>query len=61
MKSKKNKSKDIADKITRAEAMKKIGLYGKYAALTALGTYIILDPQKAQAQSPGLEDPGFEF
>ena len=27
--------------ITRKEAIKKIGNYGKYAALTALGTYII--------------------
>ena len=38
--------------ITRKEAIKKIGNYGKYAALTALGTYMILNPQKAQAQSP---------
>ena len=27
--------------ITRKEAIKKIGNYGKYAALTALGTYMI--------------------
>ncbi len=45
--------------ITRKEAVKKIGSYGKYAALTALGTYMILNPQKAQAQSP--EDPGSGF
>ncbi|WP_288956412.1 hypothetical protein [uncultured Polaribacter sp.] len=45
--------------ITRKEAIKKIGNYGKYAALTALGTYMILNPQKAQAQSP--EDPGSGF
>ena len=45
--------------ITRKEAIKKIGNYGKYAALTALGTYMILNPQKAQAQSP--EDPGTGF
>ena len=46
--------------ITRKEAIKKIGNYGKYAALTALGTYMILDPQKAQAQSPkGI--PGDDF
>jgi hypothetical protein len=37
----------------------KIGNYGKYAALTALGTYLILNPQKAQAASP--EDPGSDF
>ncbi|SDT96645.1 hypothetical protein SAMN04487762_0963 [Polaribacter sp. Hel1_33_78] len=45
--------------INRKEAIKKIGNYGKYAALTALGTYLILNPQKAQAQSP--EDPGTGF
>ncbi len=45
--------------ITRKEAVKKIGTYGKYAALTALGTYLVLNPQKAQAQSP--EDPGTGF
>ena len=33
--------------------------YGKYAALTALGTYMVLNPQKAQAQSP--EEPGTGF
>lgn len=37
--------------ITRKEAISKIGNYGKYAALTALGTYMILNPQKAQASS----------
>ena len=45
--------------ITRKDALKKIGSYGKYAALTALGTYMILNPQKAQAASP--EDPGSGF
>lgn len=45
--------------ITRKDAMKKIGNYGKYAALTALGTYMILNPQKAQASSP--EAPGTSF
>lgn len=38
--------------ITRKEALKKIGNYGKYTALTALGTYMILSPKKAQAASP---------
>ncbi|MEE4001317.1 hypothetical protein V1T75_13315 [Tenacibaculum sp. FZY0031] len=47
------------NEITRKEAIKKIGNYGKYAALTALGTYMILNPKKAQAQSP--EDPGQDF
>lgn len=45
--------------ISRKEALKKIGNYGKYAALTALGTYMILNPQKSQAQSP--EAPGTGF
>ena len=45
--------------ITRKEAIKKIGNYGKYAALTALGTYMILNPKKAQAASP--EAPGTGF
>lgn len=45
--------------ISRKDAVKKIGKYGKYAALTALGTYMILNPQKAQAQSPA--DPGTGF
>lgn len=45
--------------ITRKEALKKIGDYGKYTALTALGTYILLHPKKAQADSP--EDPGTDF
>ncbi|MFK8058825.1 MAG: hypothetical protein AB8B78_01925 [Polaribacter sp.] len=45
--------------ISRKDALKKISSYGKYAALTALGTYLILNPQKAQAQSP--EAPGTGF
>ena len=40
--------------------LKKIGNYGKYAALTALGTYLILNPQKAQANSVP-SDPGAGF
>ena len=48
--------------ISRKDAIKKIGNYGKYAALTALGTYMILNPQKAQAQSPSDPlDPGTGF
>ena len=42
---------EVADKITRKAAVKKIGNYGKYAALTALGSYMILSPQKTQAAS----------
>jgi hypothetical protein len=48
-----------SQEITRKEAIQKIGNYSKYAALTALGTYLILSPQKAQAQSP--ETPGTGF
>lgn len=36
-------------KITRKEALKKMG---KYAAFTAIGTFLILNPKTAQAQSP---------
>ncbi len=49
----------IHQNINRKEAIKKIGDYGKYAALTALGTYMILNPKQAQAQSPS--DPGSAF
>lgn len=45
--------------ITRKEALKKLGTYSKYTALTALGTFIVLNPKKAQAASP--EQPGDEF
>lgn len=41
------------NKINRKEALKKIGKYGKYTALTAIGTFIILHPKKAQASSVG--------
>jgi hypothetical protein len=39
--------------ISRKEAIKKMG---KYAALTAVGTLIVLNPKQAQASSP--PDPG---
>ena len=45
--------------ISRKDALKKIRNYGKYTALTAIGTYLILNPQKAQAGSPS--DPGTGF
>ena len=45
--------------ITRKEAIKKIGNYGKYAALTAIGTYLILSPKSAQAASPAAPGTGF--
>ena len=46
-------SKKSNKNITRKEALKKMG---RYAALTSLGTFMILNPKKAQAQSP--PDPG---
>ena len=56
------KDNKIQDKeqISRKEALSKIGNYGKYAALTALGTYMILNPQKAQASSAP-DTPGGGF
>ena len=42
------------EKISRKKALSKMG---KYASLPALGTFMILDPKKAQAQSP--PDPGW--
>jgi hypothetical protein len=41
------------NQITRKEALKKMG---KYAAMTAVGTFLILSPKKAHATSP--PDPG---
>ena len=55
----KNQTENKHQEISRKDALKKIGDYGKYAALTALGTYILLNPKKAQAASP--EDPGGGF
>ncbi len=49
-----------AQDISRKDAIKKIGNYVKYAALTALGTYLILNPQKAQAASAP-SNPGTGF
>ena len=42
------KKKENKDLINRKEAIKKMG---RYAGLTALGTFMILSPKKAQAQS----------
>ena len=44
-----NKTMEKPEEITRKEAIKKMG---KYAALTALGTFMILTPKSAQASSP---------
>jgi len=51
LENKETPSKDI----TRKDALKKMG---SYAAFAALGTMIMLNPQKAQAQS-GPPNPGF--
>ena len=55
------KSTKNTEDISRKDALKKLGSYGKYAALTALGTYMILNPQKAQAQSITPVGPGTGF
>ena len=44
-------------KINRKEALKKMG---KYAGLTALGTFMLLNPKKAQANSPIAPGQGWE-
>ena len=59
MRTQNNNRSNKKEKITRKEALHKIGDYGKYAVLTALGTYIILNPKRAQAASP--EPPGEGF
>ena len=46
--------KENKDEITRGEAIKKMG---RYAGFAALGTFMILNPQKSQAQSTP-SDPG---
>lgn len=47
MKNNNHSSKETTD-INRKEAIKKMS---KYAALTAMGTFLILNPKKAQAAS----------
>ncbi|CAL2079032.1 hypothetical protein [Tenacibaculum sp. 190524A02b] len=54
-----NKQRNSQTEMTRKEALKKIGNYGKYTALTALGMYVLLNPKKAQAQSPEAPGEGF--
>lgn len=49
------KKKDI----NRKEALKKIGTFSKYAALTAIGTFLILNPKEAQARSPIAPGEGY--
>ena len=52
------KSNKNINQITRKEALSKMG---KYAALTAIGTFIALNPRKSQALSlppPSANDDG---
>ncbi|MDA9339639.1 hypothetical protein N9Q68_01570 [Polaribacter sp.] len=58
MKNTETRQKNMQD-ISRQEALQKISKYGKYTALTAIGTYLFLRPQTAQASSP--EAPGADF
>ena len=51
-----NKDNNTPSGITRKDAIKKMG---KYAALTAMGTFMILNPKKAQAQSPASPGSGW--
>jgi len=51
--------KQSTEDISRKEAITKLGNYGKYAALTALGTFLILNPLSAQASSPTPPGEGF--
>ena len=44
----KKESTENKDLVSRKEALKKMG---KYASLTAVGSFILLSPKKAQAQS----------
>jgi hypothetical protein len=55
------KSQQEVDNITRKEALKKLGNYGKYAALTSLGTYLLLNPKSAQAASLPTSPGGDSF
>tara|TARA_B100001093_G_scaffold202344_1_gene194370 strand:+ start:1888 stop:2058 length:171 start_codon:yes stop_codon:yes gene_type:complete len=48
------KKKENKDLINRKEAIKKMG---RYAGLTAIGTFMILSPKQAQAQSPDQSTP----
>ena len=47
-------NKNSKSEITRKEALQRMG---KYAALTAVGTFLILNPKKAHAISDP-KDPG---
>lgn len=50
------KKHNDTNKISRQEAIIRMG---KYAAITSIGTFVILNPLKSQASSP--PDPGNDF
>lgn len=52
------KKQNKTDQITRKEAIKKMG---KYAALTAVGTFVILNPLKSHAKSTPPDGGGNPF
>ena len=55
---KQNSKKAKAEEISRKEALKKLG---RYAGMTAIGTFMILSPKKAQAASGPIDPGGFGF
>ncbi len=54
----KKEIKTKENEISRNEALKQIGNFGKFAALTAIGGAILLNPKIAQATSDPSADPG---
>ena len=52
----KNLVENTPNNLSRKEAIMKMG---KYAALTAVGTFMILNPKQAQAQSVPPAPPGW--
>ncbi|HUH28802.1 hypothetical protein [Gelidibacter sp.] len=51
-------NKNSKSEITRKEALQRMG---KYAALTAVGTFLILNPKKAHALSNPPDGGGYPF
>lgn len=51
MKSPKQIIEKNQDNISRKEALKRMSKYSKYTALTAISSFMILNPKKAQALS----------
>lgn len=52
-------SENKTDTISRKQALAKLSTIAKYAGMTAAGTFLILQPKRAQAQSP--DSPGENF